>query len=43
MYRGLQARAAAQDYTSDIKNAPAIFERDSRPLQGLMESKGFLP
>ena len=33
----------AQYYTSDIKYAPHIFERDSKQLRELMESKGFMP
>ena len=33
----------AQYYTSDIKYAPQVFERDSRELRDLLEAKGFLP
>ncbi len=33
----------AQFYTSDIKYAPQVFERDSVKLRALLEAKGFLP
>ena len=33
----------AQYYTSDMKYAPQIFERDSEKLRALLESRGFLP
>jgi nitroreductase len=33
----------AQYYTSDIKYAPQVFERDSRKLHDVMENSGFLP
>ena len=33
----------AQYYTSDMKYAPAVFERDSEKLRTLLEAKGFLP
>ena len=33
----------AQFYTSDMKYAPAAFERDSQKIRELLESRGFLP
>jgi nitroreductase len=33
----------AQFYTSDIKYAPQVFERDSVKLRELLEARGFLP
>jgi hypothetical protein len=33
----------AQYYTSDMKYAPQVFERDSAKLRELLEAKGFLP
>jgi nitroreductase len=33
----------AQYYTSDMKYAPQVFERDSEKLRALLEVKGFLP
>ncbi len=33
----------AQYYTSDIKYAPQLFERDSKKLRELMEARGFMP
>jgi nitroreductase len=33
----------AQYYTSDMKYAPDVFERDSAKLRELLEAKGFLP
>lgn len=33
----------AQYYTSDMKYAPDVFERDSQKLRALLEAKGFLP
>ena len=33
----------AQYYTSDIKYAPQVFERDSQALRALLEERGFLP
>ena len=33
----------AQFYTSDMKYAPQVFERDSARLRELLEAKGFLP
>lgn len=33
----------AQFYTSDMKYAPDVFERDSEKLRALLEAQGFLP
>ncbi|MCF8169375.1 MAG: nitroreductase family protein [Rhodoferax sp.] len=33
----------AQYYTSELKYAPEIFERDSEKLRALLQAKGFLP
>jgi nitroreductase len=39
----LGIRSLAQYYTSDIKYAPQVFERDSAALRELLQESGFLP
>jgi nitroreductase len=39
----LGVSSLAQYYTSDMKYAPQIFERDSEKLRLLLQTKGFLP
>ena len=40
---GLSITSLAQYYTSDIKYAPQVFQRDSAALRALLEERGFLP